>query len=135
MNGIVNKAAFTMIELVFVIVILGILAAVALPKFSTLSQEAKASVCMAAVGTMNRTVGETLWSRSISEGNGGLIVSYANSVDPELIEWPTDCGGESVIESVIGGTDSVVLIAGHGYDLTMIDGTQTDSPQFGWSKQ
>jgi len=135
MKNTINRAAFTMIELIFVIVILGILAAVALPKFSTLSREAKAGVCVAAVGTMNRTVGETLWSRSISEGNGGVIASYASEVDPALIEWPTDCGGESVIESVVGGTDAVVTIAGQGYDLAMVEGTTTESPKFSWSKQ
>jgi len=135
MKGIKSSTAFTMIELIFVIIILGILAAVALPKFSSLSQEANEAVCVAAVGTMNRTIGETLWSKSISEGNAGSVTSYANDIVPGYIEWPEKCGGESAIEGVVGGTDTVVTIDGTSYDLTMVDGTSTTSPHFGWSKQ
>ena len=38
-----NRSAFSMIELVFVIVILGILAAVAVPKFSSIQDDALVS--------------------------------------------------------------------------------------------
>jgi len=42
-----NEAGFTLIELITVIVILGILAAIAVPKFVDLSDKAKASACKA----------------------------------------------------------------------------------------
>ena len=135
MKSMYGRSAFTIMELVFVIVILGILATVAIAKFLSTSEQAKVQICNAAVGTMNRTIGETLWSKSISDGNDGSIISYANDVDPRYIEWPEMCGGESTIEGVVGGTDTVVVIDGVNYDLTMIDGTATTSPQFTWSKQ
>ncbi|WP_457563871.1 type II secretion system protein [Caminibacter pacificus] len=49
------RKAFTMIELIFVIVILGILAAVALPKFLGVAQQAHEANLKSFVGTLNRS--------------------------------------------------------------------------------
>ncbi|HJV69180.1 type II secretion system protein [Ideonella sp.] len=47
------QAGFTMIELIVVIVILGVLAAVAMPKFIDMGTEAKASALQSVVGAAN----------------------------------------------------------------------------------
>ena len=72
------KKAFTMIELIFVIVILGILAAVALPKFIGTAQQAHEGNLKAFTGTLNRTIGSSLWSQSMTDGKSGSIKSYTS---------------------------------------------------------
>lgn len=74
-----SRRAFTMIELVFVMVILGILAAVALPKFVSMRDQSEYAIIVGFTGTMNRTVGPMLWSTSIDNGFNGSISTDANT--------------------------------------------------------
>lgn len=74
------KNAFTMIELVFVIVILGILAAVALPKFSATRDDAKVSMIAQNIGT---AVGE-IASYATSKGSSDSDLSVMSNALQKL---------------------------------------------------
>ena len=65
-----NKHAFTMIELVFVIVILGILAAVAFPRLSGVTRDANLAQGMATVSAIRSAI--------VSERQKNLIRGTAN---------------------------------------------------------
>ena len=139
------KKAFTMIELIFVIVILGILAAVALPKFLGVSQQAHEGNLKSFVGTLNRTVGPTLWSKSISEGHNGdisyLDLQYhknSNPNDDNLTQYTdvpkeikdinlSECNDTNNFKNV-GVADKAV--AGADYNITCKDGNANQSPIF-----
>ncbi|HOD66275.1 MAG TPA: prepilin-type N-terminal cleavage/methylation domain-containing protein [candidate division Zixibacteria bacterium] len=56
MNQLRNRRGFTLIELVIIIVILGILAAVAIPKYQDLSGEAREASARSALGSMRSAV-------------------------------------------------------------------------------
>lgn len=75
-----QRTAFTMIELIFVIVVLGILAAVAIPKLSATRDDAKVSALAYGVGTgiqeiaaYSTSKGETNDSMSIMSNNFALL--------------------------------------------------------------
>jgi len=124
-----KRAGFTMIELIFVIVILGILSAVALPKFIGVSQQAHDQKVMAFIGTLNRTVGPAMWSNDVLDNNGSVLGSgecttnfstYVDKVPDELTFVPATC------------TFTKNAAAGGSIDINMTDGNATSAPV--WSK-
>jgi len=141
------RKAFTMIELIFVIVILGILAAVALPKFLGVAQQAHEGNLKSFVGTLNRTVAPTLWSQSITDGKDGNIsytdLEYYKGNDGNLTEY-TDVPKEvkdmnlSYCDDpdkykVVGFADKAT--AGDNYFIACIGGNANRAPKFVLYKQ
>jgi prepilin-type N-terminal cleavage/methylation domain-containing protein len=59
-----SQSGFTLIELIIIIVVLGILAAVAIPKYQDITNEAKTSACKGALGSLR----------------SGISIYYANQI-------------------------------------------------------
>ena len=135
---LMKRAGFTMIELIFVIVILGILSAVALPKFIGVSEQAQAGKCQAFVGTLNRTIGSAMWSNAIMNGNGGsLIAEYTNAagVKTEIanqIDIPTEC--DDATNGNAYGASFTLSIGNKSYDINFTDGNATSAPEWTWTQ-
>ena len=73
-----NQAGFTLIELIMVIVIIGILAAVAVPKFVDLSGQAQQSATIAQAANLGSAVTMNFANKRVS-GSGTAVHDCATS--------------------------------------------------------
>jgi MSHA pilin protein MshA len=80
MAGTVRQRAFTLIEVVVVIVILGILATVAVPRFAAIEVEAR-SAATSALGTRMRARASLAHSIWLAEGRPATVVIEGSTVE------------------------------------------------------
>ena len=127
------KNAFTMIELIFVIVILGVLSAVALPKYFGTAKAADATLCQAFVGTLNRTVSHSIWAESILEVPNDFNVTQAKLL--ANIEEENNCGTLTQYAEATTGTAFVISIGDERYDVAGRSASTQTPAQWSWTKQ
>ena len=139
-----KRAGFTMIELIFVIVILGILSAVALPKLIGVKEQANEGVIKGFVGTLNRTVGPAKWSQSLMDGDEGSITKADGSYNilATDTDFPSDFNATTGIDTTQCGdiTDTTVNPAATStgtptYYIFCKDGDSSTAPKFFYSEK
>lgn len=78
-----NQKGFTLVELLVVVVILGILAAVAMPRFMITRNEAQFKSCQANLATINSALDEHCFIQNIAAADvddAALAIVLANTV-------------------------------------------------------
>ena len=140
-----KRSGFTMIELIFVIVIIGILSAVALPKFLGVATSAHLAKVKSYVGSFNMTTAPALWSQSLTDDLNGSIKTLNDANITAQLPTPSEitlassaannCEASTTVIPAVGQTlaptanFATATIGTKTYDIGCVDGSPTTAPQ------
>ena len=127
-----KRSGFTMIELIFVIVILGILASVAIPKLSATREDAKISKIDQNVATLVQDAasyytskGNTNWSKSTTKVSDVTNVPLSTSASAMTDASATQIAGKTFYINADKSHNCLKVVTTTTGDMTISKGSDT----------
>ena len=105
-----NEKGFTLIELVMVIVLLGILAAVAIPRFADLSTQAKISSVNGMYGGVQGAAA-MVYAQSLIEGEAGSAAA-AVTIEGQVVNTVFGYPANADIDNAMSAFDGFTFVLG-----------------------
>jgi len=103
------KKAFTMVELVFVIVVIGILSAIAVPKFAATRDDAEISKGRAEVAALRSAIATERQKRILR----GVFTDITSTEAPGLLEYPLSSKWSDLTFTGPSGSTCVFSVTGN----------------------
>ena len=96
-----KQSGFTLIELVMVIVILGVLAVVAMPKFIDMKSDAQAAALQGVAGALSSAYAVNYAARSVNVARGVAVTNCDNPLN--VLQGGIPTGYAATASSVVAG--------------------------------
>ena len=118
LSKLTDQKGFTLIELVIIIVVLGILAAVAIPKYQDITAQAKEASCRASLGALRS--GVTIWyaNKAVTTGTASwpslVAVQTVDSVMAQSLPRNPYQLSTNAPDSIVTGVTKGTIVGARG---------------------